>query len=50
MSTGNSIFWFIAGAVAGAMTAVLLVPDTREKAKGKIAEGLEILEKALEEK
>lgn len=65
MSTGNSLLWFIAGAVAGAMTAVLLSPDSRGelndklrqgasdavgKAKGKIAEGLEILENALEEK
>ena len=65
MSTGNSLLWFIAGAVAGAMTAVLLSPDSRRelndklrqgasdavgKAKGKIAEGLEILENALEEK
>ena len=56
---------FIAGAVAGAVTAVLFAPDsgekTREKikqgasdavwkAKSKIAEGLEMLEDALEEK
>ena len=56
---------FIAGAVAGAVTAVLLAPDSGEKtrarikqgasdvvgkAKGKIAEGLGILEDALEEK
>ena len=64
MSTGNSLLCFIAGAVAGAVTAVLLAPDsgakTRarikqgasdavSKAKGKIAEGLGILEDALEE-
>ena len=56
---------FIAGAVAGALTALLLAPDSGEKtrarikqgasdavekAKGKIAEGLGILEDALEEK
>ena len=65
MSTGNSLLCFIAGAVAGAVTAVLLAPDSGEKtrarikqgasdvvgkAKGKIAEGLGILEDALEEK
>ena len=65
MSTGNSLLCFIAGAVAGAVTAVLLAPDSGEKtrerirqgasdvvgkAKGKIAEGLEILEDALEDK
>ena len=56
---------FIAGAVAGALTALLRAPDSGEKtrarikqgasdavgkAKGKIAEGLGILEDALEEK
>lgn len=56
---------FIAGAAAGALTALLLAPDSGEKtrarikqgasdavgkAKGKIAEGLGILEDALEEK
>ena len=56
---------FIAGAVAGALTALLLAPDSGEKtrarikqgasdavgkAKGKIEEGLGILEDALEEK
>ena len=65
MSTCNSFLYFIAGAVAGAVTAVLLAPDSGEKtrerirqdasdvvgkAKGKIAEGLEILEDALEDK
>lgn len=65
MSADNSLLCFIAGAVAGAVTAVLFAPDsgekTREKikqgasdavgkAKSKIAEGLEILEDALEEK
>lgn len=61
----NSLFCFIAGAVAGAVAAIFLAPDsgvnTRAKirqgaseiagkAKGKIAEGLEIIESALEEK
>ena len=65
MSTGNSLLSFIAGAAAGALTALLLAPDSGEKtrarikqgasdavgkAKGKIAEGLGILEDALEEK
>ena len=65
MCTCNSFLYFIAGAVAGAVTAVLLAPDSGEKtrerirqgasdvvgkAKGKIAEGLEILEDALEDK
>lgn len=65
MSTCNSFLYFIAGAVAGAVTAVLLAPDSGEKtrerirqgasdvvgkAKGKIAEGLEILVDALEDK
>lgn len=65
MSTGNSLLCFIAGAMAGAVTAVLLAPDSGAKtrarirkgasdvvgnAKEKIVEGLEILEDALEEK
>ena len=65
MNTGNSLLCFIAGAFAGAVAAVFLAPDsganTRAKirksaadmagkAKGKIAEGLEIIEEALEEK
>ena len=56
---------FIAGAMAGAATALLLAPDSGEntrarirqgasdlkgKAKEKIAEGLGIIEEALEEK
>ena len=56
---------FIAGAVVGAATAVLLAPDSGEntrakirksapdmagKAKGKIVEGLEAAEEILEEK
>lgn len=65
MNTGNSFLCFIAGAMAGAVAAILLAPDsganTRAKirqgatdmkglAKEKIAEGLEIIENALEEK
>ena len=65
MNTGNSLLCFIAGAMAGAVAAVLLAPDSGEntrakirqsasevasKAKGKIAEGLDAMEKALEEK
>ena len=65
MNTGNSLLCFIAGAVAGAVTAVLLAPDSGEKtrarirqgasdavgmAKSKISEGLGMLEDALEEK
>ena len=65
MNTGNSILCFLAGALAGAVTAVLLAPDSGEntrtkirqsaadiagKAKGKVVEGLEIIENALEEK
>ena len=65
MNTGNSLLCFIAGAMAGAVAAVLLAPDSGEntrakikqgasdiagKAKDKIAEGLDVIEKALEEK
>ena len=65
MSTGNTILCFIAGAATGALAALLLAPDsganTRAKikqgasdaagqAKAKILEGLDIIEKALEEK
>ena len=65
MNTGNSLLCFIAGAVAGAVAAVLLAPDSGAKtrgrikedasdavgmAKSKLAEALGILEKALEEK
>ena len=56
---------FVAGAVAGAVAALFLAPDSGEntrakikkgaavlkgKAKEKIAEGLGIIEEALEEK
>ena len=65
MNTGNTFLTFLAGAATGALAALLLAPDsgvkTRAKirkgasdaaglAKGKILEGLEIIEKALEEK
>ena len=65
MYTGNSLFCFIAGAVAGAVAAIFLAPDSGEntrakirqgasdiagKAKGRIAEGLEMRENAWEEK
>ena len=65
MNTGNTILCFIAGAATGAIAALLLAPDsganTRAKikqgasdaaglAKEKILEGLDIIEKALEEK
>ena len=65
MNTGNSLLCFIAGAVAGAVTAVLFAPDSGEntrakikqgasdiagKARDKVAEGLDMIEKDLEEK
>ena len=65
MSTGNIFLCFIAGAATGALAALLLAPDsganTRAKikqvasdaaglAKAKILEGLDLIEKALEEK
>lgn len=65
MNTGNSIMAFIAGAALGAVTALLMAPDSGEKtrakikagaadaagiAKDRIIEGLEMLEAALEEK
>ena len=64
MNSGNSFLCFMAGAMAGAVAALLLAPDsganTRAKikqsaagiagkAKGRIAEGLEVIENALEE-
>ena len=64
MDTGKSVLLFVAGAMAGAATALFFAPDsganTRAKirqgaadmtgkAKQKIAEGLEIIEEALEE-
>ena len=65
MNAGNSFLCFLAGALAGAVAAVLLAPDsganTRAKikqgvadmtgkAKGRVVEGLEIIENVLEEK
>ena len=64
MDTGKSMLCFVAGAVAGAVAALFLAPDSGEntrakikkgasdlkgKAKEKIAEGLGIIEEALEE-
>ena len=64
MNTGNSFLCFMAGAMAGAVAALLLAPDSGEntrakikqgasgiasKAKSRIAEGLETIENALEE-
>lgn len=64
MDTGKSMLCFIAGAMAGAVATLLLAPDSGEntrakikkgaseikgKAKEKIAEGLGIIEEALEE-
>ena len=65
MNTGNSLLCFFAGAMAGAVAALFLAPDsganTRAKirqsaadmagkAKERIAEGLDIIEDALEDK
>ena len=64
MDTGKSMLCFIAGAMAGAVVTLFLAPDSGEntrakirkgaadlkgKAKEKIAEGLGIIEEALEE-
>ena len=64
MDTGKSMLCFIAGAMAGAIATLLFAPDSGEntrakirkgaaalkgKAKEKIAEGLGIIEEALEE-
>ena len=61
MDTGKSMLCFIAGAMAGAVAALFLAPDSGEntrarirkgaadltgKAKEKIAEGLGIIEEA----
>lgn len=65
MNTGNSLLYFIAGAVTGAALAFFMFSDstkhTRDKvrrtvadvagrAKDEIAESLDIIEQALEEK
>ena len=64
MSTGNSLLCFIAGAITGAVATLFLAPDSGEntrakirkgaavlkgKSKEKIAEGLGVIEEALEE-
>ncbi|MBQ6879744.1 MAG: YtxH domain-containing protein [Bacteroidales bacterium] len=65
MDTGKTLLTFLAGAAVGAVTALLLAPESGEKtrdrirakaadaagmAKEKILEGLDSLEEALEEK
>lgn len=65
MNAGNSFLCFLAGALTGAVAAILMAPDsganTRAKikqgvadmtgkAKGRVVEGLEIIENALEDK
>ena len=65
MNTGKTLLTFLAGAAVGAVTALLLAPESGEKtrdrirakaadaagmAKEKILEGLDSLEEALEEK
>lgn len=65
MNTGNSLLCFMAGALAGAVAAVLLAPDSgqntrakirksvsdvADRTRGRIEEGLDVIEKALEEK
>lgn len=64
MDTGKTLLTFLAGAAVGAVTALLLAPESGEKtrdrirakaadaagmAKEKIVEGLDALEEALEE-
>ena len=64
MDTGKTLLTFLAGAAVGAMTALLLAPDSGDKtrgrlrakaagvadmAKGKILEGLDASEAALQE-
>ena len=65
MDVGKSLLVFLAGAMTGAVATLFLAPDSGEntrakirkdadelksKAKGRIAEGLEIIEEVLEEK
>ncbi len=65
MNAGNSLLCFFAGVAAGAVAALFFAPDSGEntrakirqgaadmagKAKGRISEGLEMIENALEEK
>ena len=64
MDTGKTLLTFLAGAAVGAMTALLLAPDSGDKtrgrlrakaagvadmAQGKILEGLDAIEAALPE-
>ena len=64
MDTGKTLLTFLAGAAVGAMMALLLAPDSGDKtrgrlrakatgvadmAKGKILEGLDAIEAALQE-
>ena len=64
MDTGKTLLTFLAGAAVGAMAALLLAPDSGDKtrgrlrakaagvadmAKGKILEGLDAIEAALQE-
>lgn len=64
MDTGKTLLTFLAGAAVGAMTALLLAPDSGDKTRGrlrakaagvadmaktKILEGLDSIEAALEE-
>ena len=65
MNAGNSLLCFFAGVAAGAVATLFFAPDSGEntrakikqgaadlagKAKGKITEGLDLIENALEEK
>lgn len=65
MNTGKSLMCFLAGALTGVVATVLFAPDSGEntrakirqgmsdlkgKAKDKVSESLDIIEKALEEK
>lgn len=54
MDTGKTILTFLAGAAVGALTALLLAPEsgerTRDRLKEKMMEGLDALEDALEGK
>lgn len=64
MDTGKTLLTFLAGAAVGAMTALLLAPDSGDKTRGrlrakaagvadmakeKILEGLDAIEAALQE-
>ena len=50
MDTGKTLFTFLAGAAVGAVAALLLAPESREKTREKILQGLDALEDALEDK